>query len=95
MSELNKNARPVSTNDIDALLHDVAHLPVTHARVAALVAERDGLSAELAAAIKQRDEARREVCEADAILGTTAADTANAVARLRGWDCYGQGGGAC
>ena len=52
------------------------------------------LSAELAAMRKQRDEARREVCEADAILGTTAADTANAVARLRGWDCFGQGGGA-
>ena len=52
------------------------------------------LRAELAAMRKQRDEARREVCEADAILGTTAADTANAVARLRGWDCFGQGGGA-
>jgi hypothetical protein len=34
------------TNDIDALLHDVAHLPVTHARVAALVAERDALARE-------------------------------------------------
>lgn len=43
------------TNDIDALLHDVAHLPVTHARVAAVVAERDGLKqrvAELDADIK-------------------------------------------
>lgn len=56
--------------------------------------ECDRLERELADAQKQRDEARREVCEADAILGTTAADTANAVARLRGWDCFGQGGGA-
>ena len=48
------------------------------------------LRAELAAAIKQRDEARRLVCWHTKKLYRTLKETA----AERGWDCYVEGGGA-
>lgn len=71
-----------------------------------LVADNKHLRAELAAAIKQRDEAQKEVCEMIArtrrktgirgqIVGLDRVTPAE-IAVERGWDCFGekQGGGA-
>ena len=56
------------------------------------------LERELAAAIKQRDEARREAClwsHPKGIVWTgTVLERAKAIAAERGWDCF-KGGGAC
>ena len=67
-----------------------------------LVAHVENLRAELAAMREQRDEARenlRDACEEIAtrvnsysMLSTNK--TAETIAVERGWDCYGQGGGA-
>jgi len=55
--------------------------------------EIERLRAELAAAIKQRDEARREVCNMTTFYNPHIAE-AKEVAAKRGWDCYEEGGGA-
>ena len=57
------------------------------------------------AAIKDRDEARRDACAFEGIIrfnqnpkGIISTEAvlvrAKAIAALRGWDCYGEGGGA-
>ena len=68
--------------------------------------EIDRLRAELAAMREQRDEARRDACAFQGIIKfdlqhpkgiiSTAATLrlAKEIAAERGWDCYGQGGGA-
>lgn len=73
-----------------------------HAALTALVADRDSLRAELASAIKQRDEARgnlRDACEEIATLVNSLSmlstnKTAEYIAAERGWDCFAQRGGA-
>ena len=50
------------------------------------------LRAELAAAIKQRDEARQELCR---VIGYQRDRfDPKEIAAERGWDCYKEGGGA-
>jgi hypothetical protein len=65
------------------------------------------LERELAAAIKQRDEARRKLCElslfkklvyrkVDGVDGRfDACKTPEEVAQVYEWDCFKEGGGAC
>jgi hypothetical protein len=64
-----------------------------------LVADNKRLRAELAAAIKQRDEARRDACLWALPKGVVWNDAmlarAKAIAAERGWDCFKDGGGAC
>ena len=64
------------------------------------------LRAELAAAIKQRDEARRDACLFESILPfherrsmgivltCAVRERSKAIAVERGWDCFKEGGGA-
>ena len=72
-----------------------------------LLAELDRLRAELAAALKQRDEARRDACAFEAInqfqtahpngimSGCAVVRISREIAVERGWDCYAtEGGGA-
>jgi len=56
--------------------------------------EIERLRAELAAMREQRDEARREVCEAEVILSPRDDLTVHEYAAENGWDCYKEGGGA-
>jgi hypothetical protein len=93
--------------EMDALRKRVAELEPDF-RVAArlLLAERDALRAELAAAQKQRDEARRIVCirialdETKHYMGThgypcSKGPGAMEIASERGWDCFPQKEGGC
>jgi hypothetical protein len=67
-------------------------------RVAALLLreEREELRAELAAAIKQRDEARELYCveAAHRSVCLRSVIDARTIARVRGWDCFKEWGGA-
>ena len=62
-----------------------------------LLARIEGLECELAAAIKQRDEARRDACLWSLPKGVVWNDwmlaRAKANAVERGWDCFAQEGG--
>ena len=87
--------------DIDALLTDLVKRSRFgwHTALAALVAERDALK-------RERDEARRDACAFEGIIrfneknpnGILSSGSillrAKAIAAERGWDCYGEGGGA-
>jgi hypothetical protein len=93
----------MTDNDIDihALLRELGHgaecgyKPWRHAALTALVAERDGLRAELAAAQKQRDEARRLHCvEITRESMNPKRFTAEWAAKQLGWDCFKEGSGA-
>lgn len=59
-------------------------------------AEIDRLRAELAAAIEQRDEARRDWCESMFARFSAVGKKVSAeeFAAKRGWDCFKEGGGA-
>ena len=71
-------------------------------RALALIREAGGwqtqMLSELPGAAKamreQRDEARREVCEAEVMLSPRDDLRRHEYAAERGWDCYGEGGGA-
>ena len=71
-------------------------------RALALIREAGGwktqMLSELPGAVKalreQRDEARREVCEAEVMLSPRDDLRRHEYAAERGWDCYGEGGGA-
>ena len=58
--------------------------------------ERKKLLAEREALIKQRDEARREVCHLEAVRSSFLGFQKNIkdLAAQRGWDCFKEGGGA-
>lgn len=68
----------------------------TAARLDEAADEIERLRSELAAAVKQRDEARREVCRhlsmRSAVLGVHRSSKEHAIER--GWDCYKKAGGA-
>ena len=70
----------------------------TAAMLDELAFQVERLRAELAAAIKQRDEARRESCLWSLPKGVAWNDwmlaRAKANAAERGWDCFEEGGGA-
>ena len=97
-----------TTNDIDALLFELREEDKSckYGALTALVAERDGLRAELDAAIEQRDDARRDACAFEAIAHWEKAHPNGimsecAVVRIsreiafeRGWDCFKKRGGA-
>jgi hypothetical protein len=61
-----------------------------------LLAKIDGLEHELAAAIKQRDEARELYCveAAHRSVCLRSVIDARTIARVRGWDCFKEWGGA-
>jgi hypothetical protein len=64
---------------------------------AIVAAEITSLRAELAAAQKQRDEARRECCYLESTTRWQYAiepSNQHSIATERGWDCFKEGGGA-
>ena len=87
-----------SRNDLDELLQKYEVIVPLNATkleqkprdnlkdIATLCKEIDHLTAEADMLRKERDEARREVCNWSVGVGIKA--TSQAVAKQRGWDCY-------